>query len=73
MTDKDVWGVIPDLIAPPLEPPAAGPDVPGFPAPEENLQRLWDTTPPDKRDAALKEDVQYQAALGYLKALLAKK
>jgi carboxyl-terminal processing protease len=68
MTMKDTWGVIPDQIAPPLEPTPSNTS-----QPEENYQRLWDTTPPDQRDAALKKDVQYQAALEYLKAQLARK
>lgn len=73
MTGNDTWGVIPDLIVPPLGAPTAETGTGNTFAPEENYQRLWDSTPADQRDAALKKDVQYQAALEYLRKELAKK
>jgi carboxyl-terminal processing protease len=73
MTGNDTWGVIPDLIVPLPGAPNAETGTGNASAMEENYQRLWDSTPADQRDAALKKDVQFQAALEYLRKELAKK
>lgn len=65
--ETDTWGVTPDIIIPPQTAPAPAEQTAPAPPPA-GLH-----TAADKREAALKDDVQYQAGLTHLRERLAKK